>query len=243
MKMAVLFYGANSALNQAIVPMIASEVEGQGGLVWLMTDSSEAEMPAEIPGVTIYQVDRSEEAGKHLKGITTDSKGSFKGVVFAEGTGGVRPLKLNSAAFIEQMFRLNTFTFFELIRGLLKERLLAEGASVVGLSSVSSIRGLKSKTVYSASKAALDAAVRGMAAELAAKKIRVNSIQKGWVDVDMELDFIKDNMQLSGGSDFSEQPLGAVPATELGRLTCFLLSDQVTTLTGVNLLLDGGYCL
>lgn len=240
--MSVLFYGASNALNQMIVPMIASEVDAEGGVVWLMTDSSDGDGVIEIPGVTIFQVDRNEESGKHLK-VLNGEDGAFNGVVYAEGIGGVRPLKLNSVSFVEQMFRLNTFTFFELIRGLLKEKMLAEGASVVGLSSVSSIRGLKSKTVYSASKAALDAAVRGMAAELAAKKIRVNSIQKGWVDVDMELDFIKDNMQLSGGSDFGEQPLGAVPATELGRLTCFLLSDQVTTLTGVNLLLDGGYCL
>lgn len=240
--MAVLFYGASNRLNKIIVTSIASEFDSESGVVWLMTDVPVADEPMEVPGVAIYRVDRGEEAGKHLKEIAGEVR-SFKGVVFAEGIGGVRPLKLNSAAFVEQMFRLNTFTFFELIRALINGRLLTEGASVVCLSSVSSIRGLKSKTVYSASKAALDAAVRGMAAELAAKKIRVNSIQKGWVDVDMELDFIKDNMKLSGGSDFSEQPLGAIPAGELGRLTCFLLSDKVTTMTGVNLLLDGGYCL
>ena len=239
--MGVLFYGSNSALNKVIVPIVARNISSEDELTWIITDFSSGELPI-IPGVTIHSITREEDLVKGLKAHLSGKSG-FNGVVFADGTGGVRPVKLNSTAFVDEMFRLNAFSFFELVRVLTKERLLVEGASIVALSSVSSIRGLKSKTVYSASKAALDAAVRGMAAELAPKRIRVNSIQKGWVDVDMELDFIKDNMQLSGGSDFSEQPLGAIPAEEIGRLVCFLLSDQVTTMTGVNLLLDGGYCL
>jgi NAD(P)-dependent dehydrogenase (short-subunit alcohol dehydrogenase family) len=167
----------------------------------------------------------------------------FDGVVYAGGKGGVRPLKLNSSEFVHSMFHGNVFTFFELVRLLLKKRLINEGASIVALSSVSSIKGLKSKSVYSASKAALDAAVRGMAAELADKKIRVNSIQKGWVSADMNLDFIQSNMALSENNDFSRQLLGVIEPKELARLVEFLLSDAVTTLTGTNLLLDGGYTL
>lgn len=170
-------------------------------------------------------------------------KNPFDGIVYAGGKGGVRPLKLNSADFVQSMFHENVFTFFELIRLLLKQRLIKEGASIVALSSVSSVKGLKSKSVYSASKAALDAAVRGMAAELADKKIRVNSIQKGWVSSDMNLDFIQSNMALSADNDLSKQLLGVIEPEELARLVQFLLSDTVTTLTGTNLLLDGGYTL
>lgn len=170
-------------------------------------------------------------------------KHHFDGIVYAGGKGGVRPLKLNNADFVHSMFHENVFTFFELIRLLLKQRLIKEGASIVALSSVSSVKGLKSKSVYSASKAALDAAVRGMAAELADKKIRVNSIQKGWVSSDMNLDFIQSNMALSADNDLSKQLLGVIEPEELARLVQFLLSDTVTTLTGTNLLLDGGYTL
>ena len=175
--------------------------------------------------------------------INEHLKNPFDGIVYAGGKGGVRPLKLNSAEFVQSMFHENVFTFFELVRLLLKKRLINEGASIVALSSVSSVKGLKSKSVYSASKAALDAAVRGMAAELADKKIRVNSIQKGWVSSDMNLDFIKSNMALSANNDLSKQLLGVIEPEELARLVQFLLSDAVTTLTGTNLLLDGGYTL
>lgn len=177
------------------------------------------------------------------KFVNEHLKHSFDGIVFAGGKGGVRPLKLNNAEFVQSMFHENVFAFFELVRLLLKKRLINDGASIVALSSVSSVKGLKSKSVYSASKAALDAAVRGMAAELADKKIRVNSIQKGWVSSDMNLDFIQSNMLLSEENDFSKQLLGVIEPEELARLVQFLLSDAVTKLTGTNLLLDGGYTL
>jgi NAD(P)-dependent dehydrogenase (short-subunit alcohol dehydrogenase family) len=170
-------------------------------------------------------------------------KSPFDGIVYAGGKGGVRPLKMNGAEFVHSMFHENVFMFFELVRLLLKKRLINKGASIVALSSVSSIKGLKSKTVYSASKAALDAAVRGMAAELADKKIRVNSIQKGWVSSDMNLDFVQSNMALAEENDFNNQLLGEILPEELARLVQFLLSDAVRTLTGTNLLLDGGYTL
>jgi NAD(P)-dependent dehydrogenase (short-subunit alcohol dehydrogenase family) len=168
---------------------------------------------------------------------------AWDGVVYAGGKGGVRPVKLNSPEFVSDMFHANVFTFFEWIRILIKKRSLNEAASIVALSSVSSIKGLKSKSVYSASKAALDAAVRGMAAELADRKIRVNSIQKGWVSSDMNLDFIQSNMAINKDNDFERQLLGAIEPDEVANLVTFLLSDQVKTLTGTNLLLDGGYTL
>jgi NAD(P)-dependent dehydrogenase (short-subunit alcohol dehydrogenase family) len=141
------------------------------------------------------------------------------------------------------MFERNVFAFLEIIRHLLKKRLINEGASILALSSVSSIKGLKSKSVYSASKAALDAAIRGIAAELSSKKIRVNSIQKGWVSSDMNLGFIKSNTAISESDDFSRQLLGAIEPEELANLVTFLLSDAVKTLTGQAIVLDGGYTL
>lgn len=167
----------------------------------------------------------------------------FKGVVFGETKGGVRPVKMLKDNFIREMFEANVFSFFDLIRSLLKTKHLAQGSSVVALSSVSSVKGLKSKSVYSASKAALDAAVRGVAAELAPQGIRVNSILKGWVDADMSLDFIQSNMKLSNGSDYEQQLLGAIKPDEIANLVTFLLSDKVRSITGTNIIIDGGYTL
>src|SRR5262249_62247713 len=54
--------------------------------------------------------------------------------------------------------------------------LLSEGATVIVNTSVANQKGIAGAAAYSATKAALRAVVRGAAAELAARKIRVNAI-------------------------------------------------------------------
>lgn len=167
----------------------------------------------------------------------------FDGFVFAAGKGGVRPLGLTKPDFIHNMMRANLYSFIELSRLLTKKDVMNEGGSIVALSSVSSTKGLKSKIAYTASKAALDAAVRSMAAELASKKIRVNSIQKGWVSSDMNLDFIENNRALSTNDDFNKQLLGAIEPEEIAGAVQFLLSNAAKSITGTALVLDGGYTI
>jgi NAD(P)-dependent dehydrogenase (short-subunit alcohol dehydrogenase family) len=239
--MRYLILGPASPINLAIVDLLtlSDKVE----LTWALVegDKYQSEQIEESSKLRVFKKSRKESIKEVLKSMTTGY--DFNGVVYAEGIGGVRPVKMTSDSFLQEMFDANVFKFFDLISSLLKQKRLAKGASVLTLSSVSSVKGLKSKSAYSASKAALDAAVRGVASELAPQGIRVNSILKGWVDADMSLDFIQSNMKLSKGSDFDQQPLGAIKTTEIANLVEFLLSDKVKTITGTSILVDGGYTL
>lgn len=187
----------------------------------------------------IYQILNIEVT---LKQIVVNN-GAFDGLVFCGGKGGVRPLQLTKNNFLHDMMNANLYSFIEIVRCITKKGSFNNGGSIVAISSVSSTKGLKSKIAYSASKAALDASVRGMAAELSDKKIRVNSILKGWVTSDMKLDFIQDNMELNKNEDFAKQILGVIEPIELANTVCFLLSDATKTITGVSLLHDGGYSI
>lgn len=172
-----------------------------------------------------------------------ETAGELNGVVFSFGIGGVRPLQITKLNFVEDMFRTNVFSFIELLKCVSKKGVLADGASIVALSSVSSFMGLKAKTAYCASKAALDSAVRAVASELGIRKIRVNSIQKGWVSYDMQHDFIQNNMALSGDADLSKQFLGIIEPSDIANSVIFLLSDASAKITGTSIVLDGGYSL
>lgn len=165
------------------------------------------------------------------------------GIVYSAGIGGVRPLGLMNTSFVHKMMNANLYAFLEFSRVLTKKTRFENGGSIVAISSVSSIKGLKSKIAYSASKAALDASVRGMAAELAERKIRVNSIRKGWVEADLKHDFIQDNIALSTNDDHSKQLLGTIGTSDLAKLVCFLLSDDSKFISGTNVLLDGAYSI
>lgn len=169
--------------------------------------------------------------------------GPFHGFVFAAGIGGVKPLAFTKYPFLHNMMNANVFAFVEMVRCVTKKNMFHPGGSIVALSSVSSVKGLKSKTAYSASKAALDASVRALAAELGEKKIRINSIRKGWVSADMQLDFIKDNMNLDQDDDLKNQFLGVIEPDEIANTVAFLLSDATRSITGTSLLIDGGYTL
>jgi len=189
-----------------------------------------------------FNIYNNQDIEKEIKQVSI-SFGAFDGLVFCAGKGGVRPLQLTKNNFVHDMMNANLYTFIEIVRCLTKKGSFNNGGSIVAISSVSSIKGLKSKISYSASKAALDAAVRGMAAELCDKKIRVNSILKGWVTSDMKLDFIQDNMELNKNEDFAKQILGVIEPIEIANTACFLLSDATKTITGISMLHDGGYSI
>ena len=60
--------------------------------------------------------------------------------------------------------------------------ILKEGSSVINLSSVNAYAGMPSAAVYSATKAAMNSFTRTAAAELAPRKIRVNSVNPGPIE-------------------------------------------------------------
>ena len=58
----------------------------------------------------------------------------------------------------------------------------------------------------------------------------------------MNMDFIRDNRSINDDNDFKNN-LGPIEPKELANLVVFLLSDQVKSITGTSILLDGGYTL
>lgn len=233
----ILIVGPSSGVNEAIVSLLVKEYY----VCWVITRGNNTSYDSSITDLeNLHLVETFAEQNSE-KVLANLPVSKFYGVVFADGIGGVRPAKLNTESFVTEMLSANVVSFTSLIANLLKKRRVESGGSIVALSSVSSIQGLKSKTAYSASKAALDAAVKGMAAELAPKKIRVNSIRKGWVTSDMSLGFIEDNRAIGETDDYNQQLLGAIDPSEIALTVQFLLDQRMKSITGTHLLVDGGY--
>lgn len=240
----ILVAGATSETGLTIVNQL-----GNLGAKVVMLDIIEKKLP-EIEDITArenvvlytFNIYENAEIEAGFNQIVKEC-GVFNGFVYCGGIGGVRPLSLMKYDFIKKMMNANVFSFVEMVRCITKKSRFANRGSIVAISSVSSIKGLKSKTAYSASKAALDASVRCLAAELSEKRIRVNSILKGWVESDMKATFIKSNMELNENADLKKQLLGIIDPIEIANTVAFLLSDATKTITGISLLLDGGYVL
>lgn len=223
----ILLLGGGLSLDKAI----AARLEQLGGKVVVAG--------ATDPSFDVFDLAALEG---NLKALIA-KEGQFDGFVFSVVHSDFRPLSTVKADNFRKIMEENTSLFVEAMRVLCKSKGLKAGSSVVAMSSISSIRAMKAKMAFSASKAALDAIVRELAIELADKGIRVNSIQKGAVETDFEKDQIQAIDAIRGEDIKSAQPLGLCKAEEVANLVAFLLSDAVKTMTGASLVLDGGYTL
>lgn len=115
---------------------------------------------------------------------------------------------------------------------------LAPGSSIVLLTSIAAHRGgSRGQIHYGASKGALLAMGRGMAAELG-PGIRVNMVSPGLIATPMTEAFIATN----GASQAALTPLGryGTPA-EVAKVVTFLLSEDASFITGEAVHVNGGY--
>src|SRR3954447_8304511 len=109
-----------------------------------------------------------------LYAVVKDKRGHID-VLFANaGWGEVAPLGAATEAHFDKTFDLNAKgTFFTVQKSI---PLFKVGGSIILNTSVSNVMGLPAFAVYAASKAAVRSFARGWAAELKARKIRVNAV-------------------------------------------------------------------
>lgn len=108
---------------------------------------------------------------------------------------------------------------------------LADGASVVNISSSRDRMSQPQTESYTAAKGGIAALTHALAVTLRGKA-RVNSISPGWIDTDFtEYD----------GADAMQQPAGRVGnPLDIANMVLFLCSDKAGFITGENICIDGG---
>lgn len=172
---------------------------------------------------------------------TVEKYGKIDGLVHCAGISSRKPLKVLSKEGFSKVMDVNFYSFVELVKQCAKRKHINDGASIVVMSSISSIRGYKAKTEYCVSKAAVDAFVRCMALELSDRKIRINSVMAAEVLTPLAMKARETNA-IVGATNF-EAPLGPSEPYEVANTIAFLLSDATKTITGTSLLIDGGACV
>src|SRR5246127_2459356 len=100
------------------------------------------------------------------------------------GIWGPTPLGSTSLESLEAMIDTNIRGLFLMTQASLP--LLLDGANIINISSVAGRVGIGAgRSVYGASKAAVDSFTKSWALELAPRKIRVNAVAPGYVKTDM----------------------------------------------------------
>ena len=168
----------------------------------------------------------------------------MNGVVLCAGVGFTLPFAFCSREKIDHVFNVNFFAPIELLRLIVKKKLLLNPSSVVFVSSVGGNQVFSvGNSVYGASKGAINTMMKQCALELAPKQIRVNCINPGMVDTKL----IHEGMSITEDQlkeDEKSYPLKRYgQPEEIANGIVYLLSDASSWMTGHALVIDGGASL
>jgi 3-oxoacyl-[acyl-carrier protein] reductase len=150
------------------------------------------------------------------------------------------PLEQVTGEHFHRLFDLNVLGLILTTQEALKH-FPAEGGSIINISSVASTSAPATGSVYSATKAAVDAISKSLAKELGGRKIRINSLNPGMIETE--------GTHSAGitESDFrrtieAQTPLGRIgQPQDISAAALFLASEDSAWITGETLYVSGGY--
>ncbi len=121
--------------------------------------------------------------------------------------------------------------------------LLNDGARIVNISSVAGRTGVAGgRSLYGATKAAMDSLTRNWALELAPRRILVNAVAPGYITTDMTAAYLADPANLERA--LIRHPLGRLGTPEdIADVVAFLCSPDARFITGQSLNVSGGFVI
>lgn len=164
--------------------------------------------------------------------------GPIDGLINNAGIHLEAPAKSQAMSEFDEVMRTNANAVFSVCQ-LAYPYLEGAGGLIVNMGSFFDKLGVRRNAAYAASKAATAAITRCLAVEWAAKNIRVLTVAPGYIETDLNKDFL--------GSEkikaflASRIPVGGpAQAQEVANLLAMLFSEDIGFLTGETLYLDGG---
>lgn len=163
------------------------------------------------------------------------------GVFLNAGIGQFGPIEAMTPQHFDDMFNVNVRGVFFQLQSLLP--LLGNPSSVVLNASVVAQLGLPHTSIYSATKAAVVSLGKTLAAELAPRGVRLNTISPGPITTPIygKLGFPAEAQKGFEDSMAAQALLKRFgTADEVAKLAHFLLSGDSSYITGAEFLIDGG---
>ena len=125
-------------------------------------------------------------------------------------------------------------------------KIMPEQGRIISISSVASFIGFEGLVHYCASKGGINAMIRALALELAAKKITVNAVAPGAIDTPGAS---QPDQPRTAAEAVRKQTIAMIPLSRMGKpedianAVVFLASDKSDYITGQTIIVDGGWTL
>jgi len=173
---------------------------------------------------------------------TREHFGRLDCVVNSAGLGGVGSVLSATIEEFQTVLDTTLNGTYRVMRSAAKAMKAGGGGSIVNISSIASTHTHRWMTAYCTAKAGVNMLTRCAADDLGEFGIRVNAVSPGLVKTDM-VDLLTQN---AGAVDeyLSRMPISRLgEPDDIGRLVCFLLSDDASWITGQCIGADGGHSL
>ena len=235
-----LVTGASRGLGRASAAALAEAgahvvlaARGQDALERAADEIAERGGAAETLALDIADVERAAEALAALGPVD----------ILINNAGGNRPAPLLDVTVedFDAVMGINVRGAYFCAQAVAREMVAARrGGVIINMSSQMGHVGGPRRTVYCASKHAIEGMTKAMAMDLAPHNIRVNAIGPTFISTPMTRPFLEDPA-------FKEDTLNRIALGRLGELSdvmgavVFLASDAASLITGASLLIDGGW--
>lgn len=182
---------------------------------------------------------------EHTKSILNLTIKHFKKLdvlVNNAGIVGYGSIENTSMKQYDQIFNVNVKSVYHLTM-LAVPYLIETKGNIVNVSSLNGVRSFPNVLAYCMSKASLDQFTRCVALELASKHVRVNSVNPGAIETDIQRNAGLKEEDIAAFYERSKglHPLGRVGnPEEVAEAIAFLASDSSSFITGVTLPVDAG---
>jgi len=235
----VLVTGGSRGIGKAIALRLAREGAARVAIGYFRSDDAAEETADELRAVGAEPV--------LVRGNVTSERvleqvaalGPLRVLVHNAATGVIRPALETEDKHWDWTHHANARALLSLARVAAPS--MPEGSSIVAISSLGSTRVLENYSLVGTSKAALEALVRYLAVELAARGIRVNAVSAGVVETGALEHFPNREEMLAMGA---RNPAGRIVGVEdVAGAVAFLCFDDATMIRGQTLVVDGGWSL
>ncbi len=235
--------GASKGIGAAIARQLAAD----GASVVVNYASSKAGADRVVADIVkaggkavAVQADLSKEPD--IQRLFAETKKAYDKVDILINNAGVYeflPLEKVTAEAFHKMFNLNVLGLILASQEAVKH-FGSAGGNIVNISSVAATLAPPTASVYSATKAAVNAVTRSLALELGPRMIRVNSINPGMIETE--------GLHASGitESEFRKETEAQTPLGRIGQpqdiapMAAFLASSDSAWITGESFYITGG---